>query len=137
LPKDILNREQRSWVMSRIRGKNTKPELAVRSALHCAGYRFRLHRSDLPGKPDIVLSRYHTVIFVNGCFWHQHHGCEKATIPQYNRQFWQKKLERTVQRDQQNGRKLRRLGWRVVTLWECRIRDSIDNCVERVGKRLA
>ena len=133
---DVFSKEKRSWVMSRVRGKDTTPERIVRSALHLAGYRFRLHGADLPGKPDIVLPKHHTVIFVNGCFWHQHPGCRKATVPKHNNRFWQRKLKRTAQRDQQNKAKLLRLGWKVITLWECQIGNSIDSCIIHVTKCL-
>lgn len=132
--KDILSKERRSWLMSRVRGKNTTPERVVRSALHKAGYRFRLFMSDLPGKPDIVLPKYKVVIFVNGCFWHQHPGCKKATIPRNNRKFWQSKLTRTIARDRQDRTQLRRLGWKVITLWECQINASIDKTMKRINK---
>lgn len=121
---DVYSEEKRSQVMSRVRGKNTKPEKRVRSALHRAGYRFRLHRADLPGKPDIVLPLCRTVIFVNGCFWHQHPGCRRATIPASNRKFWKRKLTRTVERDEQNRASLRELGWNIITIWECEIHES-------------
>jgi DNA mismatch endonuclease (patch repair protein) len=133
---DVYSSEKRSQVMSRVIGRDTKPEKRVRSALHRAGYRFRLHRGDLPGKPDIVLARYCTVIFVNGCFWHQHPGCSKATIPQNNRQFWERKLSRTVERDEQNRSDLRRLGWNVMTIWECEMRKSFDMTIKRVVENL-
>lgn len=133
---DVYSEEKRSQVMSRVRGKNTKPEKCVRSALHRAGYRFRLHRADLPGKPDIVLPFYHAMILVNGCFWHQHPGCRKATIPQNNRQFWKRKLTRTVDRDKQNRAVLRTLGWNVIIIWECEIRDSFDVTMDRVLTQL-
>jgi len=136
LAKDILSSTQRSWVMSRVRSKDTTPERVVRSALHCAGYRFRLHRVDLPGKPDIVLPKYHVAIFINGCFWHQHPGCKKSTIPQNNRDFWQRKLSRTIERDEQNRTQLQRLGWKVITLWECDIKASIDNLLEFIESEL-
>lgn len=134
--KDIFNIKKRSWVMSRVHSKNTIPEKIVRSALHCAGYRFRLHGFDLPGKPDIVLPKYHAVIFVNGCFWHQHNGCKKAIIPRNNSAFWKRKLERTIERDRQIRAKLRRHGWKVFTLWECHIRSSADRTVIRIRKSL-
>lgn len=133
---DIVSPSKRSWVMSRVKGKNTKPERVIRSALHKAGYRFRLHRSDLPGKPDIVLPKYKTVIFVNGCFWHQHTGCRKATIPSNNRAFWQKKLTRTVERDRKNRAQLRQMGWNVITLWECDIKNSIDESIDTIERGL-
>ena len=118
---DILSRERRSWNMSRIRGKDTQPELAVRSALHRAGYRFRLHRKDLPGRPDIVLPKYRTVIFVHGCFWHHHSGCKLAYAPKSRVVFWNKKFRSNVDRDRRNASELRRLGWRVITVWECKV----------------
>lgn len=136
MARDVFSAAKRSWVMSRVRGKDTTPERVVRSALHKAGYRFRLYRPDLPGKPDIVLPGHRTVIFVNGCFWHQHTGCRKATIPENNREFWRRKLTRTIERDRKNLRKLRRLGWRVITLWECHIKASIDNSMNRVVRSL-
>ena len=105
--------------MSGIRGKDTRPELVVRSALHRLGYRFRLHRRDLPGTPDIVLPKHHTVVFVNGCFWHQHRGCRRATLPLTNREFWKVKLNRNAERDKSNIARLKRLGWRTVVIWSC------------------
>jgi len=133
---DVYSEEKRSEVMRCVRGKNTNPEMRVRSALHRSGYRFRLHRSDLPGKPDIVLPLYNTVIFVNGCFWHQHPGCRKATIPQNNKLFWKKKLSRTVERDKQNRKDLQRLGWNIITIWECEMRTSFDTTMSRVFAQL-
>src|SRR5215210_2417244 len=109
--------------MSRVRGADTKPEIRVRSFLHRLGYRFRLHRRDLPGRPDIVLARYGTVIFVHGCFWHQHPGCSKASLPETNRGEWTSKLARNVERDRENQGVLREAGWRVVTIWECELKN--------------
>lgn len=116
---DRLTREHRSWNMSRIRGRNTAPEKQVRSALHRAGYRFRLHRQDLPGRPDIVLPKHHTVIFVHGCFWHRHKNCRFAYTPKSRVRFWQDKFQSNVERDRRNVRALRALGWRIMTVWEC------------------
>jgi len=116
---DRLSPDHRSWNMSRIRGKDTAPERQVRSVLHRAGYRFRLHRKDLPGRPDIVLPKYRTVVFVHGCFWHRHPGCRFAYSPKSRIAFWQKKFDANVERDRRNSRELRRLGWKVVTVWEC------------------
>jgi len=96
---DRLDKEKRSWNMSRIRGKDTKPEIAVRKMLHAAGFRFRLHVKDLPGKPDIVLPKWKTVIFVHGCFWHRHEGCSRCTTPTSNNEYWVKKFEKNVERD--------------------------------------
>ena len=119
---DTLTKSQRSRVMSKIRGKDTKPELAVRSLLHGMGYRFRLHRRDLPGSPDIVLPRYRAVVFVHGCFWHRHEGCSKAysvkTDPEGR---WRKKFEQNVERDRRVRVALRKLGWKVIVVWECTI----------------
>jgi len=105
--------------MSRIRGRDTQPEKKVRSALHRAGFRFRLHRKDLPGRPDIVLPKYRTVVFVHGCFWHRHRGCKFAYEPKSRPAFWNEKFRGNVARDRRNASDLRRLGWRVVTIWEC------------------
>lgn len=109
--------------MAKIRGKNTKPELLVRSMLHRAGYRFSLHRKDLPGKPDIVLRKYKTVIFVHGCFWHRHKNCKTATTPKSNVEFWQAKFDRNVANDKKHTRELRKLGWHVITVWECELKN--------------
>jgi len=133
---DRISKAKRSQVMRCVRGKDTLPEKLVRSILHRAGYRFRLHRKDLPGKPDIVLPKYQTVIFVNGCFWHQHTGCKKATVPFNNRQFWEKKLARTVERDAQNNRDLQIMGWCVITVWECELNNSLDLTMNRVFNQL-
>jgi len=105
--------------MSRIRGRDTAPERLVRSTLHRAGYRFRLHRKDLPGRPDIVLPKYRTVVFVHGCFWHRHSRCRFAYTPKSRVAFWNAKFAANVERDRHNVRELKRLGWRVVTVWEC------------------
>lgn len=111
--------------MSRVRGSDTKPERRVRSLLHRLGYRFRLHRKDLPGTPDIVLPKYRTVVFVHGCYWHRHPGCKRASTPQTNREKWERKFENNVERDGRNQEELEALGWRVVVVWECETRDEI------------
>ena len=110
--------------MARIKSKDTVPEKLVRSWLHRNGYRFRLHRKDLPGSPDIVLPKYRSVIFVHGCFWHQHPGCRKASIPDQNRDFWEKKLSQNIVRDRRSYDALESLGWRVVVVWECECRKE-------------
>lgn len=120
---DVFPKEKRSWVMSRIRGRNTKPEFIVRSALHGAGFRFRIHVSSLPGRPDIVLRKHGAVIFVHGCFWHQHPGCRRAVLPKSNVEYWLPKLERNTKRFQEVRRTLRRLGWKVIVIWECMAKD--------------
>ena len=120
---DVFSKSKRSEVMSRIKGRNTKPELVVRSLLHRLGYRFRLHRTTLPGKPDIVLPRFKTVIFVHGCFWHRHKDCRFAYTPKSRTDFWLKKLESNEIRDIRVKSDLELLGWRVITVWECELRD--------------
>ena len=111
---DRLLPERRSWNMSRIRSKDTAPECIVRSFLHRHGFRFRLHVKDLPGTPDIVLPKYRTVIEVRGCYWHRHPGCKKTTTPSTNIDFWQKKFDENIARDQRTEAELQRLGWRVI-----------------------
>jgi len=119
---DIFSVEKRREIMGHIRGKNTKPELIVRSILHRAGYRFRLHRKNLPGKPDIVLPKYKLVVFVNGCYWHRHTDCKRgSSMPSTNVKFWQEKFRRTQQRDKNNEDNLCALGWQVVTIWQCEL----------------
>ena len=112
--------------MAAIKSKNTKPEIAVRKNLHALGYRFRLHRKDLPGKPDIVLPKYKTVIFVNGCFWHQHKGCKYSRLPKTNIDFWKRKLEGNTQRDKLKQSKLKDMGWKVINIWECQTKEIDD-----------
>lgn len=129
---DIWSKEKRSQVMSRIRSKNTKPELLLRSALHQFGYRFRLHRNDLPGKPDIVLPKYNTVIFVHGCFWHYHEDCREGRIPDTNSKFWEEKLLKNVEKDKMNQIKCKELGWKVIVVWECEIEREIDATINKV-----
>lgn len=125
---DVLTPEQRIKNMQAIKGKNTRPELIVRKILHNHGYRFRLHRKDLPGKPDIVLPKYKTVIFVNGCFWHRHLGCKYAAMPSTNRDFWRKKFEDNIQRDTLKQNELKKAGWKVIIIWSCEI-----NRMKRTG----
>ena len=121
---DRISRKARSDNMRQVRARNTKPELIVRSALHRSGFRFRLYRSNLPGCPDIALPKYRTLIFVHGCFWHQHRGCRKATIPESRQEFWAAKLRRNVKRDADAVKRLRKMGWRVITIWECQLKDQ-------------
>lgn len=109
--------------MSRVKGRNTKPEIAVRKIAHALGFRFRLHRGDLPGRPDMVFPGRGAVVFVHGCFWHQHPGCWKATVPATRTDFWQAKLDRNVERDVNAVRTLEAAGWKVLTVWECQTRD--------------
>ncbi len=123
---DRLTRERRSWNMSRIRSKDTAPEKAVRSALHRLGYRFRLHRRDLPGCPDIVLPRLRTVVFVNGCFWHRHPCCRFAYTPKTRTDFWKNKFDANVLRDTAVAESLKQLGWRVLIVWGCQTRQPTE-----------
>jgi len=109
--------------MSRIKGKNTKPEMRVRRLLHALGYRFRLHRKDLPGTPDIVLPRWKAVIFVHGCFWHIHEGCKRAKRPQTHKAFWDRKLQGNKARDAKKIEELEKLGYRCLVIWECETKD--------------
>jgi len=117
---DRFTPEKRSEIMRRVKSRNTSTEISVRKLLHRLGLRFRLHRRDLAGKPDIVLPRHHVVVFVNGCFWHQH-ACKRGTVPATNHDWWSKKLTRNVERDRANALELKRLGWRVLTVWECEL----------------
>ena len=121
---DVVSPEKRSRMMAGIRGKGTKPEMLVRQALFAEGFRFRLHRSDLPGGPDIVLPGKKVAIFVHGCFWHRHAGCRFAKLPSSNADFWRNKLDGNVQRDRRAVEALRSAGWRVLTVWECATRDK-------------
>ena len=121
---DIVSKQKRSAMMSGIRGRHTRPELAVRAWLHAQGFRFRLHRKDLPGSPDIVLPKHRVAIFVNGCFWHRHAGCRFATTPATRAEFWAKKFEANVLRDRRNQQALLANGWRVLVIWECGLRRS-------------
>jgi len=112
------------YKMSRIKGKDTKPEILVRSILHRLGYRFRKNVTHLPGKPDIVLPKYKTIIFVHGCFWHQHKGCAKCKIPKSKVDFWTEKLGKNVERDKKHKRELEEMGWKIIYLWECEIKSE-------------
>jgi DNA mismatch endonuclease (patch repair protein) len=111
--------------MAQVKSKNTTPEIVVRRAAHALGLRFRLHRADLPGKPDLVFPRWNVAIFVNGCFWHSHEGCSRARIPHSNGSYWKKKLHRNVVRDRENIRSLRKAGWRVIVIWECESKKPV------------
>lgn len=119
---DVVTPDKRSEMMSGIRSKNTKPELQVRRLLFSLGYRFRLHRKDLPGTPDIVMPSRRVAIFVHGCFWHRHKNCSLAKLPKTNSEFWKKKLSGNVRRDKEKYRELARCGWRTLVIWECAVR---------------
>lgn len=121
---DVHNTETRSFNMSRIQGKNTKPEMLVRKYLHSRGFRYKLHDKSLPGKPDIVLPKYRTVIFVHGCFWHSHKGCKYFKIPQTRTNWWKAKLSVTEIQDREHQMDLRNQGWRVIVVWECALKGD-------------
>ena len=128
---DIVDQATRSRMMSGIRSKDTKPEIMVRRHLHAAGLRFRLHDRKLPGRPDLVFPRHRAVVFVHGCFWHQHPSCGLAVMPKQNRLFWREKLQGNRYRDEQRVDQLHKLGWRVYILWECEISpDRLDWLVD-------
>lgn len=128
---DTFSIEQRSECMRRIRSTDTQPEMVVRRLLHGAGFRYRLHRSDLPGRPDIVLPRYKVVVFVHGCFWHGHDACVDGHRPKSNSSYWNAKLEGNRQRDARNAQRLAELGWRRIVVWECHLKDR-----EQLAKRV-
>lgn len=140
---DVHSPAQRSYNMSRIRSKDTAPEVRLRSLLHRSGLRFRLHGKDLPGRPDIVLPGARVAVFVHGCFWHRHQGCRYSSMPSSNVEFWEQKFGRTVERDHENIQSLRDLGWEVIVTWECQVKgdpgvlvDMIKAAVERrIGER--
>jgi DNA mismatch endonuclease, patch repair protein len=133
---DVHSPAQRSFNMSRIRGKDTAPEIRLRSLLHGAGHRFRLHRKDLPGRPDIVFPRSRVAVYVHGCYWHRHVGCRHATTPSSNVEFWRSKFERTVERDQENIDALTAAGWTPVIVWECELRADPEAILNRIEKAL-
>ena len=138
---DTISKEHRSWNMSRIRSKDTTPEKAVRSVLHRVGYRFTVNGPKnrlLPGKPDIVLPKYNTVIFVHGCFWHRHKGCKDASVPKTRTDWWLKKLDGNVARDRRNQSLLKKAGWRIIVVWECeskQLPDYLECVISRGLKR--
>ena len=121
---DCYDKSTRSRVMRSVHGKNTSLEICVRKMFFRAGFRYRLHKAELPGKPDIIFPKYKTVVFVNGCFWHQHPGCKHSTIPSTNRDYWEKKLHRNIERDKFEIDLLKKAGWRVFVIWECRIQTQ-------------
>lgn len=134
---DRITPEHRSWNMSRIKGKDTKIEVKVRSWLFSKGFRFRKNDRRYPGTPDIVLPKYKTVIFINGCFWHRHEGCRYATTPKTRTEFWQEKFDRNVANDRKHKEELKTMGWRVITLWECELKkNSFEDTMNRLEQQL-
>ena len=133
---DVFTKEKRSEIMRAVKGRDTKPEKAVRSLLHVNGYRFSLCRKDLPGSPDIVLRRYGAVVFVNGCFWHRHKDCKPGCRePKSNVEFWKAKFRRNVERDAENVAELEAAGWKVVVVWECEVRN-VGRLIDRLRKEI-
>ena len=133
---DSLTKEHRSWNMSRIKGSDTTPERLVRSLLHRMGYRFRLHSKELPGRPDIVLPKHNTVIFVHGCFWHRHKGCKYAYTPKTRQAFWTNKFDSNVRRDKEVAKRLRKAGWKLIVLWECEVAERPQHVARKVAKAI-
>lgn len=134
---DRITPEHRSWNMSRIKGKDTKIEVKVRSWLFSKGFRFRKNDRRYPGTPDIVLPKYKTVIFINGCFWHRHEGCRYATTPKTRTEFWMNKFEKNVENDRKHKEELETMGWRVITLWECGLKkNSFEDTMNRLEQQL-
>lgn len=129
---DKLSKEHRSWNMSRIKGKDTGIEVAVRKRLFSLGYRYRKNDKRLPGKPDIVLPKYNTVIFIHGCFWHMHANCKMATIPKSNTDFWVTKLTHNVENDIKHKQQLEDMGWKVINVWECEIENNLDSVILKI-----
>ena len=129
---DRITPEHRSWNMSRIKGKDTKPEIAVRQYLFANGFRFRKNDKRYPGKPDIVLPKYHTIIFVHGCFWHRHEGCKQATTPKSRTDFWLEKFQKNVQNDAKHIQELKNMGWKVIVLWECELDKQFEETMRNV-----
>ena len=128
---DVHDKATRSYNMSRIKGKDTKPEMLVRKFLHAQGFRYRLHVKDLPGKPDIVLPKYKTVIFIHGCFWHGHNNCKYYVVPKTKTEWWLNKINRNIENDRKAINVLKKDGWRIITLWECDLKPKM------IGKTLA
>ena len=128
---DIVDKQTRSRMMTGIKGKDTKPELVLRRALHARGFRYRLHSKNVPGRPDLVFQKYHAIVFVHGCFWHRHEGCRYTTTPSTRPEFWQAKFDANVTRDGTIQGQLLEAGWRVATVWECSLRKT-DQLVETV-----
>jgi len=134
---DVHSSKVRSYNMSRIRSKNTKPELLVRKILFSNGFRFRLHRKDLPGKPDIVLPKYKTIIFVHGCFWHGHEACRYFIVPKTNTNWWLAKIYRNKELDETNAAKLRQMGWNIIQIFECQLKkQDLSIAAETLTKQL-
>ena len=131
---DNISAQKRSWTMRQVPSKDSAPEIVVRQALHAAGFRFRVHRKDLPGNPDLILPMYRLAVFVHGCFWHWH-GCKRSRMPSANREYWVRKIDRNVTRDAANERALRALGWQACIVWECELSEGIRKLLKRLRRR--
>lgn len=134
---DKVDKKRRSEIMSSIRGQNTKPEMIVRKYLFSKGFRYRLHDKSLPGKPDIKLTKYNSLVFINGCFWHGHTDCKIYVMPKTNKKFWYSKIENNVERDRRNIELLKNLGWKIIVIWECEIKRknrelALQNLVDKI-----
>ena len=134
---DVHSKEIRSYNMSKIRSENTKPEIKVRKHLFSKGFRYRKNDKRYPGKPDIVLPKYNTMVFINGCFWHMHIGCSDFSLPKTNTDFWKKKLENNKRRDENVVQQLQKMNWNVIVLWQCELKgENFDNTMEKLVKSL-
>ncbi|MFA8434137.1 MAG: very short patch repair endonuclease [Marinifilaceae bacterium] len=133
---DVHSKKTRSFNMSRIGSKDTTPEMLVRKYLFSKGFRYRLNVKNLPGKPDIVLRKYNTIIFVNGCFWHGHKGCKYFVVPKTRTEWWLSKISETQNRDRKNYENLKAMGWKVIVIWECQLKDTRKNQLEKLVKEL-
>ena len=133
---DVFSRKKRSWIMARISGSNTKPEIVVRKILYGLGFRYRLNVRKLPGTPDIVLSKHNKVVFVHGCFWHGHKGCKRSKRPTTNVAFWNRKIDKNIDRDKKSVKELRQLGWQPLVIWECQTKrpESLEKRLIRFFK---
>lgn len=131
---DPFNPSERSAIMARVQSTGSAPEMKVRRAIHRAGFRFRLHRADLPGKPDLVFPRFHLAVFVHGCFWHWH-GCKRSRMPMANNEYWTSKIGRNIERDQRTQRALREMGWECRIIWECELPAGIDAVINELQER--
>ncbi len=133
---DVHDRITRSYNMSKIKGKNTRPEIIVRKYLHSKGIRFRLHVPVLPGKPDIVLAKYKSIVMVHGCFWHGHEKCKYFVVPKTRTEWWSNKIAKTISRDKENNEKLTQLGWKVFIIWECELKNGKEETLEKLYREI-
>ena len=133
---DKLTKERRSWNMSRIRSNNTLPEIYIRKALWQMGYRYRLHYKLLPGKPDIVITKQKIVVFVHGCFWHRHENCIEASRPKTNSEYWETKINKNMERDKRNQNEIKKLGWKIIIIWECMVKNDTEKNIKLLEKLL-